>query len=199
LPDSVQRKLVRTQLGIPDGVPLVGQVVRFHPMKGHHRLLEAAATLARRHPGLRLLLVGRDLSPDRPELVAAIWKNGLEGNVILAGERSDIPRLMAGLDVAVSASEWCEGFPNVLGEAMASGLPCVATDVGDSAEVIEDCRRLVPAGDAAALANSIDELRAMSEEQRYELGLRARARIRRLYSLESLADRYVALYRMGRA
>jgi glycosyltransferase involved in cell wall biosynthesis len=104
---------------------------------------------------------------------------------------------MAGMDVMVSASEWGEGFPNVLGEAMAVGVPCVATDVGDSARVIGDCGILVAAGNPAGLATAIKNLLAMTPEQRNTIGLRARERVRQLYSMDQIAGLYMDVYQGG--
>jgi glycosyltransferase involved in cell wall biosynthesis len=104
---------------------------------------------------------------------------------------------MAAMDVVVSASEWGEGFPNVLGEAMAAGVPCVATDVGDSANVIGDCGSLVAAGDPAELARAIGELLALPPEQRAALGVRARGRVKQLYSMDRVAALYLDAYKDG--
>lgn len=153
--DSSLRSAVRTELGLAEDAILIGHVARYHPMKGHRCLLKAAASLAAGDARLHWLLVGRGVTHDSEELAASLREHGLEGRVTLAGERADIPRIMCALDLLVSPSEWGEGFPNVLGEALAVGVPCVATDIGDSAQVVGDCGRVVAPGDAAALAAAI--------------------------------------------
>lgn len=137
------------------------------------------------------LLVGRGVTHDSEELAASLHEHGLEGRVTLAGERADIPRIMCRLDLLVSPSEWGEGFPNVLGEGLAAGVPCIATDIGDSAQVVGDCGRVVAPGDAAALAGAIA---ALSAGGRAEIGARGRERVRQLFSMDGVRDRYLDLY-----
>jgi glycosyltransferase involved in cell wall biosynthesis len=101
---------------------------------------------------------------------------------------------MRALDVLVSASAYGEGFPNVIGEAMASGVPCVATDVGDSAVVIGDTGRIVPPKDPAALAAAIEAMLDLPQEELHELGRRARARIEAEFSIGNCLGRYSELF-----
>lgn len=191
------RHAVREEFGLDADSLIIGQVARYHPMKGHQALLQAAAAIVPRHPRARFVLVGHGVTPDNLALAEPIRDLGLADKVVLAGERADVPKLMAAMDVVVSASEWGEGFPNVLGEAMAAGVPCVATDVGDSASVIGDCGNLVAAGDAAALARAIGELLALPPEQRAALGARARERVRAQYAMDRVAALYLAAYQEG--
>ncbi len=198
-PDLSFRKAVLTELALDEDVILIGHVARYHPMKGHRRLLEVAAILAPRNARLHWLLVGRGVSTDSLDLVAFLREHGLESRVTLAGERLDIPRIMCALDLLVSPSEWGEGFPNVLGEALAMGVPCVATDIGDSALVVGNCGRLVAPSDTAALAAAIGELAALSPGERAEIGSLGRERVSRLFSLKAVWDSYLDLYRKGAA
>ncbi len=191
------RYAVREELGFDADSLIIGQVARYHPMKGHQALLQAAAAIVPRHPRARFVLVGHGVTPDNLALAEPIRDLGLADKVVLAGERADVPRLMAAMDVVVSASEWGEGFPNVLGEAMAAGVPCVATDVGDSANVIGDCGRLVAAGDPAELARAIGELLALAPEQRAAVGVRARERVKQLYSMDRVSALYLDAYQEG--
>jgi glycosyltransferase involved in cell wall biosynthesis len=110
------------------------------------------------------------------------------------GQRSDTPALNAALDMAVSASSYGEGFPNVLGEAMACGAPCVTTDVGDSALVVGDAGRVVKPNDPEALADAINDLLSLPASARQQLGAAARARIEAHFSLASVARQYAELY-----
>lgn len=198
VPRAEAGRAVREEFGLEPDALLVGQVARYHPMKGHRALLRAAASVAQSHPRARFLLVGCDVTAANPVLAEQIGAQGLTGRVVLAGERADVPRLMAAMDIVVSASEWGEGFPNVLGEAMAAGAPCVATDVGDSGNVIGDCGRLVPAGNPAELARAINDLLYLAPERRAALGARARERIEMHFSMDSVAARYLDVY-TGRA
>ena len=191
------RQSVREEFGLAPDALLVGQVARHHPMKGHLQMLQAAASVVQSNPHARFLLVGHGVTPANTNLAEPIHAIGLDDKLILAGERADVARLMAAMDVMVSASEWGEGFPNVLGEAMGAGVPCVATDVGDSASVIGDCGILVAPGNPAGLARAIEDLLALTPEQRSTIGLRARERVRQLYSMDRIAALYLDAYQGG--
>jgi glycosyltransferase involved in cell wall biosynthesis len=113
--------------------------------------------------------------------------------VHLLGEREDLPELTAGLDLVVSSSAFGEGFPNVVGEAMACGVPIVATDIGDTAWVVGDSGRLVPASNPQALAKACIEVLNLPPEQRAKLGKASRQRIADHFSLSSVLTQFDAL------
>jgi glycosyltransferase involved in cell wall biosynthesis len=118
---------------------------------------------------------------------------GLTGHMRLLGRRDDIPRLLSALDIATSSSLG-EGFPNAIGEAMACEVPCVVTDVGDSASLVGSTGLVVPPGNPAALADAWGELVAIGRGGRHLLGEKARRRIRDQFSIEAVVDRYERLY-----
>jgi glycosyltransferase involved in cell wall biosynthesis len=192
-PDEMARSGLRRELGLGEEVPVVGMVARFDPMKGHSNFLAAAALLAEQHADVHFALVGRSVDIENPVFVRAAKSAPLAGRIHLLGERQNISALTAGLDVAVTPSV-SEGFANAIGEAMSCGIPCVVTDVGDSAKVVADCGRVVPPGDSAALAQAISGLLQMSVEARRSLGLRARQRVMDEFSISAVAARYEALY-----
>lgn len=194
-PSEVARQRVRAALGIEQDAVVIGLFARFHPMKDHRGFLQAAAALAGAHPAVRFLLVGKGVDANEPALARVIAERGLQPNVLLLGERSDMPELTAALDVACSASARGEGFANVIGEAMACGVPCVVTDVGDSARIVGATGIVVPARDPDALARALGELLGAGPARRHELGVAARRRIETDYSLPAIAERYLALYR----
>ena len=109
------------------------------------------------------------------------------------GRRDDIPRLTASLDLA-SLTSWSEAFPNVLVEAMACGVPCVATDVGDAAFILGDAGWVVPLGDMEGLATQWAALLALAEGERRFFGERARARAMELFELGVVVKRYEVMY-----
>src|SRR5204862_4815315 len=111
----------------------------------------AAGALHRRRPDVHFLLAGRGVDSGNHTIQRSIAGNGVASVTHLLGLRDDVPRLMAALDVLASASSYGEAFPNVVGEAMASGVPCAVTDVGDSAYVVGDTGRVVPCGDMEGL------------------------------------------------
>src|SRR5215471_6042896 len=124
-PSADARRDLRAELGLAPDTTLVGLVARFHPMKGHAVFLQAASLLARKHAALRFVLAGRGVTGGQPALARLIEELRLGDRMFLLGERSDIPRITAALDVACSSSLWSEGFSNAIGEAMACGVPCV--------------------------------------------------------------------------
>jgi len=146
---------LRAQWGISRSHALIGIVARLDPMKDHGNFLEAAAKLVESRPEFRFVSVGAG-----PEEYAAALRErarslGLEEKMIWAGPRGDLPAVYNALDLLVSSSAFGEGFSNVLGEAMACGVPCVATDVGDAREVLGDTGVIVPRRDAQALAEAM--------------------------------------------
>jgi len=186
---------VRAELGLPTDSILIGLVARYHPMKGHEVFLRAAKLLSRDRPALRFVLAGHEVTRENPALAALIEELRLGEHVIVLGERSDMPRLTAALDIASSSSVRSEGFSNAIGEAMSCGIPCVATDIGGSREIIGETGVLAPPGDAAALARAIGVILDESIDQRRARGAAARARVEQKFSLPEIARRYHELYR----
>jgi glycosyltransferase involved in cell wall biosynthesis len=193
-PDESARKAVRDELGIPQNSPIVGLIARFDPQKNHSLFFAAASLLHRRRPEVHFLLAGRGVNPGNEKIVRQIQEAGVVKVTHLLGERNDIPRIMAALDIATLCS-WSEAFPNVLGEAMACGVPCVATDVGDASLIVGDTGRIVPRDDPAALAHAWEELLSLPVEERQALSRKARARIAEHFEIGTIAERYAALYR----
>ncbi len=180
-------------LNIPEQTLLIGMVARYHPIKDHETFLGAAGSLSRTTPGVDFLLVGQGVDPSNRRLMSAIARNGLQGRVHLLGGRSDVPRLMAGLDIVTSCSQG-EAFPNVIGEAMACGVPCVASDVGDSARLVGDAGIVIPPRDPEALHQAWKQLIESGQECRAHLGAGGRERVLAFFSLRSTANEYQSLY-----
>jgi glycosyltransferase involved in cell wall biosynthesis len=185
---------VRAELGLNQDALVIGMVARFHPMKDHLNFLEAAARLVRTTPSAQFLLVGREVTAGNVVLTSAITRLGLVGRVTLQDERKDIARLLAAMDIFTLSSAWGEGFANVIGEAMASALPCVVTDVGDSKDIVGNAGMVVPASDPCALADAWEQLVATGTEGRHRLGAQARIRVEQVFSLAAITRRYEELY-----
>ncbi len=168
----------------------LGRFGRFTAMKDYPTFLQAAALVTQELPETRFLLVGTGVDESNPELTALIAHLGLCSNMQLLGERHDLPSLTASLDLAVSSSAFGEGFPNVVGEAMACAVPVVATDIGDTAWVLGDTGRLVPAKDPQALASACLELLRLAPEVRRQMGERGRQRIVEHFSLRSVLEQF---------
>jgi glycosyltransferase involved in cell wall biosynthesis len=193
-PDAAARDSVRLELGIPIETKLVGVVGRFHPQKNHAGFLQAASLLHKQHPEAHFVLVGEGLNATNAELVAFASGHGIADRVHWMGRRDDIARLMSSLDVLVSSSSFGEAFPIVLGEAMACGVPCVTTDVGDSAEIVGATGFVVPPGDAQALASAVCNLLDLDEASRRSLGGLARGRVQQLFDIRRVAKQYEDFY-----
>jgi glycosyltransferase involved in cell wall biosynthesis len=191
-PSESAREDVRAELGIGADTPLIGCIARYDPMKDHLNVFSAFARVA---GSARLLLAGKGTEPANRELTGqiALAELGPE-RVIRLGERRDADRIIAALDVLVLGSAFGEGFPNALGEAMACGTPCVATDVGDNAAIIGGCGSVVPPRDPQALAEAMSRLLALSSDERRALGMRAREKIQKDYALSAMVRRYSEVY-----
>ncbi|MBU6433845.1 MAG: glycosyltransferase [Nitrospirae bacterium] len=189
-PDTSLRLPLRQEWKVPQDAVIVALVARVDPMKDHATFLAAAQEVARARHDVYFLLVGKDTQA----LAPAVAAKGLTDQVRLLGYRSDIECLLPGVDVACLSSAFGEGFPNVLGEAMACGIPCVSTDVGDARSIVADTGLVVPARDPASLAHAIIDLIDRGPSAREHLGRAARTRIETKYSLARIVDRYTALY-----
>ncbi|HWD58485.1 MAG TPA: glycosyltransferase [Stellaceae bacterium] len=194
-PDPRAREALRAELGIGAGEFLVGWVGRYDPQKDYATFLDAARAALDVQPNLRFLLCGRGFEADRGEVTRALAARGLLDRFIRLGFRTDVPRVMAALDAFALSSSYGEAFPLVIIEAMATGLPVVATDVGDTRTMIEGCGITVPPRAPAALAAGIVEVARLPAEDYRTLQDEARERVATMFSLEAAVGRHEALYR----
>jgi len=185
---------IRSELSIPNEAQAIGHVARLHPMKDHAVFLRAAVDVALRYANTYFILSGRGVSLEYEALEQLIPVH-LRDRFHLLGERSDVSDLMCAMDVFCLSSAWGEGFPNVIGEAMAVGVPCVATNVGDSALIIGDCGVIVTPRDEMALAAGIEALLVLPVSERRTLGQQARNRIKYKFTLGEVVGQYTALYK----
>ena len=193
-PDPEARAALRARLGIARDVLVAGLVARFDPVKRHDLFLDAVARARRDGLDVHAVVAGPGATPENRALAALVARAGLGGTAHLLGTCDDVARVLASLDVLVSASGWAEGFPNVVGEAMACGVPCIVTDTGDCAAVVGDAGVVVPPGDASALAAALAAMLRRTPAERAALGERARAHVASAYGLERCTERYAALY-----
>lgn len=192
--DAEARLGLRRELGIPYHAVAIGLPARFHPMKDHANFLAAAARLTAARPDTVFVLVGPDVDPSNRALGETIASHGMTAHLRLLGERDDMTRLYSALDIATLSSAFGEGCPNVLVEAMSCGVPCVATDCGDAADILGPTGIVVPPRDPEALAAAWTRLISLGPEARLALGAEARDRIIGSYDLRAVVDRYDALY-----
>ena len=184
---------VRDELGL-GRAPVVGLVANIRGSKGHNIFLEAARAVVASEPAARLLIVGDGVGFE--EVSRRVRDMGLDAHVRLTGFRRDIPEVMAALDVLVLPSIRSEAIPQVIPQALAVGTPVVASTVGGSPELIRDGEngRLVPPGDAKALADAI--LTLLGDPERARAMARAgQALIQERYSIDATMTRTTAVYR----
>lgn len=191
-PRRDEQPMLRARLGIPANAKVIGLVARYHPMKDVETFLRAASRFVHDNEDAKFILCGDRLGADNNKLTDLVSSLALERSVVLLGRRSDIELIYPAFDVLTLCSIAGESFPNVLCEAMACDIPCVATKIGDSAEIIGDCGRIVPPGDLDALA---DAWRAMLERGRRFGDGEARAHVAARYSLKQMCAQYETLYR----
>lgn len=188
------RTRLREDLGLPENSLLIGHVGRFHPSKDHATFLRAAALLGQKQGDVQFVLCGAGVDARNPSLVRLCRELNLTGRVSLLGERPDAESLIAALDV-LTASSQAEACPNVVGEAMAGGVPCVVTEVGDMPRMVGSTGYVVPPGAPDALAEAWRHLISLGAEGRMALGNDARERVSNHFSLDSVVRQYENLYR----
>jgi glycosyltransferase involved in cell wall biosynthesis len=193
-PSVAARISVRQELGLPDDCLLIGRFARFHEMKDYPNLLQAAALLLKELPDVHFLLVGRQLNLANPILAELIGRLDIGDRIHLKEESQDIPRYTAALDLATTSSSHGEAFPNVIGEAMCCGVPCVVTDVGDSAWIVGETGRVVPPKNPQLLAAAWQESIDLGAAGRARLGAAARQRAITYFSLDLVVGEYEKLY-----
>ncbi len=181
-PDPTARRSVLEELGLNDESILVGRFGRNSAMKDFPSFLEAARLVHEELPQVHFLIAGTGT-----ETLAK------GPNVHVLGERHDLPRLTAALDVACSSSAFGEGFPNVVAEAMSCAVPVVATDVGDTAWLLNGLARTVPAADPSALATALLGVIHLSPAERRSMGLALRQRIQDHFTLQAVVRDFEAL------
>ncbi len=194
MPDPSARASVRCELGLAANAPIVGIVGRHDPLKNHAGFLAAAGILHRSRPDVNFVLVGRGLDRANTVLLCAAREAGVFHRTHWLGQRTDVPRLMAAFDILASSSLG-EAFPNVLGEAMACGVPCAVTDVGDSATIVGDTGAVVRSGDMGGLAAALETLLAEKPIARAGRAARTRQRVQECFEIGQIAHRYETYYR----
>lgn len=192
-PNDEARLRLREDNNIDQNAFVVGLVARYHPMKGFDLFIRAAVRIAKASSRTHFVMVGSEVDWTNRELSNLIEETGLRERFTLLGPRRDIPEVMNMLDVLVSSSA-SEGFPNVIGEAMACETPCVATDVGDSAYLIGKTGKIVPFGCEQSLADAVLELNAMPSIEYLHIREAARKRILEQFSIVEIATRYQELF-----
>lgn len=189
---KIDRAEARTSLGLGGGTPVVATVGRLVPVKDHAMLLDAIALLRAEDVPVTLMIAGD--GPLRATLTERAVQLGIDGDVRFLGHRPDVERVFAAADAFVLSSE-SEGLSNTILEAMASGLPVVATRVGGADEMVSEGETglLVPAKDSREMANALRTI-LRDQSRRQAMGAAARARVEAEFSLAGMIERYDGLY-----
>lgn len=179
----------RKQHNLEHNVKIIGNVARFHPVKNHIGLIDIFSRIkALYKKKITLVMAGKNIDKNNRELMDEIYRLHLENDCILLGQVNSF-EIIPAFDVYCSSS-WAEGFPNVLGEAMLCGVPCVATDVGDCKTIINDFGFVASVGDYEALAKGCIEMLSVSAEKKRLM----RQHIIDNYSIENITKQYEDLY-----
>lgn len=173
-------------------IVIIGFIARNDPMKDHATFFEAGCTLLGDRSHVHFVCAGKGIDFKKISIATQIPER-FRSHFHLLGERDDVEDITAALDIACSISLG-EGFPNTIGEAMACGVPCVATDVGDSARILGETGAIIPTKDPRALANAWNELIDMGEAGRRILGDKARKRVKENFEISRVAKQYEDVY-----
>lgn len=187
-PDREGRERVRREWGVEAGQRIIGLVGRIDPLKDHGTFLRAAARFADDYPEAIFVCVGNGTGAYKEKMLLLACELGISKRLRWEKGRKDMKDVYNALDILCSASV-SEGFPNVVGEAMACGVPCVVTDAGDSALIVGDAGVVVPRADPAALARGWGEMFERMEREGSELRERVRARVVENFAVERLIER----------
>lgn len=193
LPTGSDYSCIRDELDLNNSCKLVLSVGRYNPVKDHKTFIEAAGKVAALYKDVRFLLVGRDIEYSNNQLMSLINRTGQSKLFHLLGERNDVPACLQASDIFCLHSV-TEGFPNVLGEAMAVGLPCVTTDVGDAAYILDNPQWVVPAASPSKLADKLNAMLSLSTADRDAIGQAAASRIREHFTMDVISGLYYEVY-----
>jgi glycosyltransferase involved in cell wall biosynthesis len=192
-PNLEFRKIIREQLKIDQNTKAIALIARFDPLKNHLGFIDAAEIIAREFPRIKFVLAGKNIDENNAIIMQKICAKNLRDNFILLGQRNDINKILAAVDLYVSPSHG-EAFANVIGEAMACAVPCAASDAGDSRIIIGGLGKIAPTGDMNSLANAAIELLNLSETARKKLGEEARERVIANYDIKEVIKQYENFY-----
>ena len=183
----------RHDLGFDHANRVIISVGRYSPVKDHETFLKAAKILCEKYPDIRFLLVGRGLEVGNSELQSGIRQTGYEKKFVLLGERTDVADCLRASDIFCLHSV-TEGFPNVLGEAMTIGLPCVTTDVGDAFYLLNQPEYVTAPKDPVQLAAAIEVLLNKTSFELKGIGHVNQKRVQANFVMDAISSKYLELY-----
>ena len=184
---------IRSHLGITENELIVLSVGRFNKVKDHETFIRAADHVIESIPNAKFLMIGRGVTSENEKLMKMIQETKRPDKFVLIGERDDVIDCMHTSDVFCMHSK-TEGFPNVLGEAMLCGLPCVSTDVGDATHLLNNSALIVPPSNAYELAKKLVQILSLPAYERLSLGMTGSQRITTHFSMDKMCNSYLNLY-----
>lgn len=193
LPEASIKTKIRKNLDINTDSLVIGSVARFNAYKDHHNFISAALNVITKFPKTIFLMVGTDVTKDNKYLFNIIKSAGMEKNFKLLGEHHAMDEIYHAMDIFCLHSR-SEGFPNVLGEAMSSGIPCISTDVGDASELLGSNGLIVEAENSSQLSNAMEEMLLLSKEERIIMGKSSMQRIKEKFLITQVLNTYSAFY-----
>jgi glycosyltransferase involved in cell wall biosynthesis len=193
-PNPFFQPRLKTDLQICNSKKLIGMIGRFDPQKNHLGYLECIKILNTKFDNLAYIFVGKSVNTTNFEITNLVEEYNLSKSIYLLGERSDIEFIMPALDILVSPSIYGEAFPNVIGEAMSCGVPCVVTDVGDSSAIVGSTGYVVSPDDNDSLSSAISNMLNLSRRDYNRLSKDARMRIKTNFDISCISKRYMKLY-----
>ncbi len=193
--DREAGRKIRAEWGLSDSEKVIGAVGRLDPQKNHSNLLKAFSVVSKQTPQAHLVCVGSGPEDFTNGLKKLSQELGLENRVTWAGTRQDMAKVFNAFDFTVLSSSYGEGFPNVLAESMACGVPCITTDVGDSARIAGETGWVVTANDLGALATALQSALDTPEKDIKSRSDQSQAFIEKNFSLSAMINRYENLYR----
>lgn len=194
-PDRQAKSALYDRLSLPSDTKIVGHFGRYDDQKNYPMMMNVFGRIAQERQDTHFVLCGLHLDPNNTELMELVATNGVADRIHLLGLRQDVDRLLPAFNVFALTSAYGEGFPNVLGEAMACGVPCVSTDVGDARRIIGRAESIAAVGDEEAFATAILDILQLPEDAWKALSQSARARITENFSLAETLQNYQSLYR----
>jgi len=172
---------------------VIGLIARYHPVKRHDMFIKVASLLKKKVNNIKFLLNGNNIEISNSELMKMINNKGIQDIIHLSDSKLEITDFLVACDILVSSSNF-ESFPNIICEAMACSIPCVVTNVGDCAKIVDDTGIIIEPNDPNALASALMRLIKMSSKDRMQLGNNARLRIENNFSLGLMVEKYNNLY-----
>lgn len=191
-PDHGARARLAKLCGISKCSQIIGTVARNHPMKDHVAMVRAIARLLADGRDVHGVLMGTGQTNGPAQAEATVL--GITNNISCLETRADVAALVPAFDAFLLSSAWGEAFPLAVAEAMAAGVPCIVTDVGDCAELVGPTGAVVPPRDLAAMARALSDILDLTPSERTAIGLAGRARVAERFSFDPYISAHETFY-----